>query len=345
MANEHTRLSDVIEPEIYLGYTAVDNPEKSAFIESGAVLKDAMFDDIINNQASELPNMPFWNDLDPTIEPNLSNDTDTKAVPNKITANKMVARVGYYNQVFKDADLVRQRIKADPMQQIRNRFGVYWKRQFQRKVSNVLLGVMRSNIANNSSDMVLDIHAALNNGVNANTRFSESAFINAAFTMGDRFDETSIIYMHSIVYANLLSQNGVEDVRTSDGRLLYQSYLGHRIIVEDNDILMTAAEGLAGDDDAAQYITVIMAPGAIAYGEGFPEVPVAVEREELEGNGGGTEAIVERVNWLIHPDGHKWNEVSIAGASPSNAELAEAQQWTRVVDRKNVPLAFLITNG
>lgn len=345
MANEHTRLGDVIEPEIYMGYQAVDNPEKSQFVESGIVLRDSMFDDIINNQASELPNLPFWEDLDPTVEPNYSDDTDSSATPNKVTAEKMIARVSYLNQAYKDADLVRQRIKSDPMQQIRNRFGTYWRRQFQRRVTATLLGVLADNQANDSDDMVNDIAGATNADVTANTLFSKTAFINAAFTMGDRFDETSVLYMHSIVYARLLEQNDAEDVRDSEGRLLYRSYLGHRVIVEDNDLLVTAAAGSGSGDAAAQYISMIIAPGAIAYGQGLPDVPVEVHREPLQGNGGGTEAIIERVNWLIHPFGYQFKEVSIGGQSPTLAELQEAQQWDRVVARKNVPLAYLITNG
>ena len=314
-------------------------------VTSGVVLRDAMFDDIVNNQASEMPNLPFWNDLDPTVEPNLSDDTDNSAVPHKITAAKQVARVSWLNQAYKDADLVRERIKEDPMQQIRNRFGVYWRRQFQRRVTATLLGVLADNQANDSGDMVNDVASTLNSGVNANTLFSQQNFINAAFTMGDRFDETSVIYMHSIVYARLLAQNGAEDVRDSEGRLLYRSYMGYQVIIEDNDMLVTAAEGTAPTDDAAQYISIIMSPGAIAYGAGLPAVPAEVHREPLQGNGGGTEAIIERVNWLIHPFGYQWKEQSIAGQSPTLAELQEAQQWDRVVARKNVPLAYLITNG
>lgn len=339
------QLSNVIEPEIYMDSTAVNNPEKHQLVESGLVLRDAMFDDVINNQASELPNMPFWNDLDLTSEANYSDDSENSVTPQNVTQSKMVARVCYLNKAYKAADLVRQRIKSDPMQQIRNRFGNYWMGQFQRRCSATLLGVMNNNIANDSGDMVNDVHGATNNDVTSSTLFSQQNFINAALTMGDRFDETSVIYMHSIVYGRMLAQNQIITARTSEGQILYPTYMNHRVIVEDNDYLVTPAEGSASGDDAAQYITIIAAPGALAYGQGYPEVPVEVYRLPLQGNGGGTEAIIERVNWLIHPFGHRWNESSIGLYSPTLAELEESAQWTRVVDRKNVPLAFLITNG
>lgn len=339
------QLTNVIIPEIYLKSTAINNPEKHQLVQSGLVLRDAMFDDVINNQASELPNMPFWQDLNLDTEANYSDDSENSATPNNVTQAKMVARVCYLNQAYKAADLVKQRIKSDPMQQIRNRFGNYWEGQFQRRVSATLVGVLANNVANDGGDMALDVHGALNSNVSANTLFSQQNFINAAFTMGDRFDETSVIYMHSIVYARMLAQNQIITARTSEGEILYPTYMNHRVIVEDNSTFVTPAVGANPGDAAAQYITVIASPGAIAYGQGYPDIPVEVYRLPLQGNGGGTEAIVERVNWLIHPFGHKWNESSIAAKSPSIAELKEAAQYTRVVDRKSVPLAFLITNG
>ncbi len=339
------QLTNVIEPEIYMDSRAVDNPEKHQLVQSGLVLRDAMFDDVINNQASELPNMPFWNDLDLDSEANYSDDSENSVTPENVTQAKMVARVCYLNKSYKAADLVKQRIKSDPMQQIRNRFGNYWMGQFQRRVSCTLLGVLANNIAADDGDMVNDVHGATNNDVNAGTLFSQSNFINAALTMGDSYNETSVIYMHSIVYGRLLEQNQIITARTSEGQMLYPTYMNHRVIVEDNANLVTAAEGASSGDDAAQYITVIAAPGAIAYGQGYPDVPVEVYRLPLQGNGGGTEAIIERVNWLIHPFGHKWNESSIGLYSPTQAELKESAQWTRVVPRKNIPLAFLKTNG
>ena len=44
MAN--TLISDVIVPEIYLSYQAVDYPEKTAFFDSGAAVRSAMFDQL-----------------------------------------------------------------------------------------------------------------------------------------------------------------------------------------------------------------------------------------------------------------------------------------------------------
>src|SRR5690349_692070 len=149
-----TQFTNVILPEVYIDLPAVNSPEKHQLVQSGLVLNDAMFNDIINNQASERPNLPFWNDLDLTSEANYSDDSENSVTPSNVTQSKMSARVCYLNKSYKAADLVKQRIKSDPMQQIRNRFGNYWMGQFQRRVSATLLGVLANNVANNSGDMV-----------------------------------------------------------------------------------------------------------------------------------------------------------------------------------------------
>lgn len=339
------QLTNVIEPEIYQEYMEVNTAEKSELVNSGMIVRDAEFDALITTKASERPNMPFWYDLDQDDEPNYSDDSENSVTPKNVTAAKMSARVCWLNQSWKVADLVKQRIKSDPMKHIQNRTNKYWSSQLKRRATNTYMGILANNIANDDGDMVNDVHATLNSAVTAATRFNKENFYDAAFTMGDHFDDTSIIYMHSIVYNRLLDQNDAEDVRDSDGKLLYRSYQGLRVIIEDNDGLVTPAEGTAGADDAAIYRTIITAPGVIAYGQGLDDVPVEVYRLPLQGNGGGTDALIERINWIVHPYGHSWNEVSIAGQSPSLAELAEAQQWTRVLERKLVPIAFLITNG
>jgi len=49
------------------------------------------------------------------------------------------------------------------------------------------------------------------------------------------------------------------------------------------------------------------------------------------------------VTLAVHPAGFAWVEGTIAGESPAIAELADAAHWSRVVERKAVPLAFLVT--
>jgi hypothetical protein len=63
------------------------------------------------------------------------------------------------------------------------------------------MGILAANIANNSGDMVVDVTATTAPDFNA------EAVINAALTLGDRFEDIKCIAMHSSVYAGEKSCN------------------------------------------------------------------------------------------------------------------------------------------
>lgn len=330
------QLADVIIPEIYLGYTAVNSPEKTAFFESGIVVRNGMLDGLANG-ASDTFTIPFWTDLDASAAPNLSDDTTSSATPLKITANKQIGRKAFLNQWYSAADLAGEMAGSEPMAQIRNRFGTYWMRQWQRRLIATTNGILADNIAANSGDMRIDVAANSIAAQTASTKFNRDAFTEAAYTMGDAASDLSAIGVHSHVMAQMVKNDDIVYIPDSMGKLTIPTYMGLRVIVDDS-LTVTA-----GSTDGFKYTSVLFGQGAFGYGEGSPTNPVEVERQALQGNGGGVEYLGERKTWLLHPAGFQ-STGTPAGDSQTLAELALATSWSRVVERKNVPLAFLITN-
>jgi hypothetical protein len=79
---------------------------------------------------------------------------------------------------------------------------------------------------------------------------------------------------------------------------------------------------------------------------GTPEHPTELFRVPSAGNGSGQDIIFSRQTEILHPFGFSFSSASVAGQSATYAELALAANWTRVyASRKNVPLAFIRTNG
>lgn len=337
------RLSDVVVPAVYETYQSVDSPEKTAFFESGVAVTDEM----LTAKAStggNLLDVPFWNDIDPTLAPNLSSDDPTaSATPNKITAGTQIARMAYLNQAFSTADLAGELAGSMPMQHIRNRFGRYWMRQWQRRVIATLEGVLADNVAANGGDMVEDVSGALNSNVSASTLFSRSAFTGAAFTLGDAFEGTTAMAVHSVVYKRMIDNDDIEYIPDSQGAMTIPTFLGRRVIVDDS-LPVTPAGGALGTDTAPKYTSILFGEGAIGYGEGSVPMATEVERQALQGNGGGVEYLIERKSWLLHPFGYQCTGTPAAN-SLSLTELKAATTWSRVVPRKSVPISFLITNG
>ena len=90
---------------------------------------------------------------------------------------------------------------------------------------------------------------------------------------------------------------------------------------------------------------MIFGSGAVVSGFGKTKVPSELYRDPSKGNGGGQETLYSRRADIIHPLGFEFGSASVAGQSATLAELATAANWSRVWERKNVPLCFLQTNG
>jgi hypothetical protein len=334
-----TQLSDVIIPAVYLSYTAVDGPELTAFFQSGVIARSAAIDKAFANGGTTT-NIPFWKDLDATVEPNYSTDNPADvAAPQKVQADKMVARMSELNQGYSAADLVSELAGSDPMQRIRNRFGTYWARQYQRRLIALTNGVLKGNVANNASDMVIDNSVEDIALVSDANLFARKAFTSAAFTLGDHFGDLVAIAVHSVIMKRMIDNDDIDFIPDSKGMLTIPTYMGRRVIVDDS------MQVTAGTTSGYKYTSVLFGTGAVGYGERAARVPAEVYRRPDQGNGAGVEQLWERKGWCLHPFGFVFTSASVAGQSPTNAEMALAANWTRVIERKNVPLAFLITNG
>lgn len=342
-----TRLSDAVIPEVYADYQAENTPEKTAFFESGVVVRNEMLDTKANTGGQEIQ-IPFWRDLDASVEPNASNDDPADmAAPNKLGSGLQKARISYLNQGYSAADLVVELAGSDPMQRIRNRFGTYWQRQWQRRIIASAVGLLADNEANDDGDMVYDGAAGL---------WSRQAFTSAVFTLGDAFGQLSAIAVHSLAYKQMVDADDIDFVKDSQGNLTIPTFMGQRVIVDDS---MPAVS--AGSPASITTTAVLFGAGAFGYGEGSPEVPEEIERQARAGNGGGVETLWERKTWILHPFGYQFtgdditNRANLRGRtgadttvdefSPLLADLRKAANWNRVVDRKNVPIAFLKIKG
>ncbi len=335
------RLTDAFVYPVYMSYIALDNPEKTAFWESGVVANSALLDSLARGPGKEVE-VPFWNDLDPTIEPDYTNDDPADfAVPDKITSGNMKARKSFMHKAWSDMDLVAELTGSDPMVHIRNRFGTYWMRQWQRKLIAILTGVIADNVANDASDMGVDI-SAVGDGI-----FNSDAAIDASGTLGDAAGGMRAIAVHSKVRDRMIKNDEIVYLPDSAGNLTIATYKDMRVIVDDSMPKTGAGVNTV-------YTSIMMGTGAfgfggiegsfVGYGEGIPQVPAYAIREELAGNGGGQEIIGERKTWMIHPFGFTWIEAgggALVEFSPTNANLATAAKWDRVVSRKQVPMAWI----
>lgn len=334
-----TQLSDIIDVTVFQDLPAVNSPELSAFYQSGVVTNSPLLNQLAS-AAGKTAELPFWKDLDADSAPNNSNDNPADiATADKVIQGEQISRKLFLNKGWSTSDLASElAMGPKSMDHIRSRTDTYWTRQWQRYLIAVTNGVLADNVANDSGDMVIDVAAESISAQTTDTKFSRSNFTAAAFTLGDAFTQTGAIAVHSQVYKQMVDQDDIDFIPDSKGLMTIPTYMGKRVIVDDG---MTVT---AGTTDGFKYTTVLFGDGAIGYGEGMPEVPVELEREASQGKGGGIATLWTRKTYLLHPFGFKYTGTPADGYSPTMAELATAGSFDRVVERKNVPLAFLVTN-
>ena len=337
-----TTLSDVWVPETFGSYQVSDPIRQSAFVSSGIMAANSELNSLADN-GGYITTLPFWNPIDSSLEPNYSNDVYTDiAEPQKITASEQIARISDLNEGWSSADLVASLAGRDPLRQIATQVDGYWVEQLQRRLIATAVGVYNENVTNGASDMIVDRSSVDMTVTDANL-FGATAIVAASLTLGDKMRKLSGMAMHSVVYAHMVENDMIQFEKDSTGTLDIPTYLGKTVIVDDGMPVI----GGDGTTVAFKYLTVLFGPGAFGYGRGTPKVPFEYERDPARANGGGFETLWVRKRWVIHPLGYKFNSTTITGPgySPTWADLKLAANWTRVLNRKNVPMAFLVTNG
>ncbi len=321
------QISDIIEPVVFTKYIVQNTMEQTALIESGILVPN----EVINTQlgmGSHSFNVPFWRDLGNDEANTVSDDPEELAVPLKIQTGKQLVRKSFLHQSWAAMNLASELAGSDALVRIQERVRAYWERQMQRRLVSTLNGIIADNVANNGGDMILDI----SEGTGDAAAFGPDAVIDAAGTLGDAMGSVAGIAMHSDLYRRALKADLIEFVQPSSGSLRLPTYRGLAVISDDG---MQVADGT--------YTCALFGSGAVGYGLTAPSIAAGteIENQPSAGNGGGQQILHSRVNLSVHPLGFAWVEGSVAGESPTIAELGVAAHWGRVVERKAVPLAFL----
>ncbi len=338
-----TRIADAFVPDRWYDWMSKDTTEKTAIFRSG-ILRSSPEAAALLSGGGRTMNAPFWKDMSDSEPGIASDDPAVVSTPEKLTSGKDIMRRQLRTYSVSVADLTPVLSGGDPLARLREASGRFWERHFQRTLVKTLTGVFGDNATNFSSDMINDISTDSSATATAGELVGAEAVIDAAQTMGDNKDVLSAIIMHSTVYTRLQKLNLIDFIPDSEGRIAFTRYLNFNVIVDDNVRTLTVA---AGDTtNRSKYWTYLCGPGAMLWAETPVATPAEVKREPAQGNGMGVESIYMRRQYVMHVPGVKWTDTSVTGEFPSYSDLATTANWSRVVaERKQIPLALLVTNG
>lgn len=331
-----TRISDVVVPERFTGYSLQRTMELSTLLQSGALVRDERIDAELRGGGITF-NIPSWVDLDDDEENVSNDDPSAMSTPNKIgTTTEVQVRLNRNNS-WSSMDLAGVLAGDDPMAAIGSLTGSYWSRRLQRTFISTMKGVFAENAGAShvgygvTNDLTHDVSGA--DYVVDVTDFNARAYIDTKLTMGDAMGELGLICVHSIVYGTMLKKNLIDFQKDSTASDI-GTYQGATIIVNDN---------MPFNADEGTFETWLFGRGTISLGVGSPDVPTEIERKASAGNGSGQEILHNRVEWVIHPKGYAYVGTAVAGG-PTNAILATGSSWSRAFkERKQIKFARLIT--
>jgi len=236
-------------------------------------------------------------------------------------------------------DLARELALADPVAAITAGIGGYWATHYEKRIIQSAMGVLADNVASDSSDMLFSVATDTAGAVTDGERIGSDAVVEGAATMGDAASQLSLIAVHSVVFKKMQKDNLITTIPNAQNNSFFNLYLNKYTIIVDDSLPAVAGT------NRITYTSILFAAGAVAYGEGAPTMASELERKASAGNGGGQDILHSRKTAIILPYGTSFLAASVAGQSPTLAELGTAGNWDRVYNRKNVNIAFIQTNG
>ena len=334
-----TMVADVIIPTEFEKYAIERTAALSAFADCGIIEPSPQFDTLAAEAGGREVRMPLWKDITPTRQ--LLSDSSSLTV-NKIFADQDIARIQNDAQVWSVNHLASVVSGDDPMQAIVDLVGAYWARVDESLLVSSLKGMFA---AASMSGNLLAIHSESIAATTSATKLNGATFVDACAKLGDRSDRLTAVAMHSVTEAALRKLDLIDFIPDSEGKTMLRTFQGRRVVVDDN--LPTRA----GSTDGTVYTSYLFGDGAFGKGSarldaaplqgGFGTQGVEMARVPLDSD----TVLINRRRFILHPRGVKFLSASVAGDSPTNAELELGTNWGRVWENKNVRIVAVTHNN
>ncbi len=315
----YTRITDIVEPTIFNSYLQEVTAEKSYFLNSGIAkaMPELTAEMEAKGKAGGEINVPYWGDL--TGDDEVVNDDTTLTVA-KASTYQDKAIMCLRGKAWGNNDLAGLFSGSDPAAAIANRMVAFWDRKYQVGLTNLLLGAlgaasMAANVYDISDEETLNY-------------FTGEALIDAQGVLGDAQDSLGSLAIHGKTYTALKKLNLIDFIPDAEGKSTIATYMGKPITVDDK--LPTSGSGAD-----TVYSTYLFGNAPVVFNEiQVPGWSLETDRDILAAN----DVMVSRKAFCMHVMGIKWLGVSLAGDSPTNAELATTTNWLKVAENKNIAI-------
>ena len=341
-------LADIVKRNNLSTYVSEAIKERSAFIKSGAVVRNALLD---ATEGGTRIQVPEFNPITPTEE--ILDGTATwgtsnqgHLTPQKIGTDTQIATICHRGFAYAVDDVAVLAAGEDPMGHIRNQIADAINKLNSARLFSLLDGLFASGSGPLGANS-LDVAKAGTSAVEANF-LTASTVARGRSLLGSRGDELDTLVVHPSV-AYYLYQVGMLTFSTSalstGGAVTWGGggvgvsetsigqFAGMNVVIDSQ--VNTVAPGSSGHQ--TEFRCFLIKSGTILEGEQSP-LGIESDRNIL------SKQDVMSVDYhsAYHIMGTKWVD---AGDNPTNAQLATGNKWALTYDADLVPIVRLVVNS
>ncbi len=338
-----TYLNFPFDQEIFVqSWGAAPDPTKTAMIDSGALVDDAVIEARIQNDGS-LYTVPFYSVLEGEPD-NYDGVTDITA--SEPAGGNQTGVVYGRGKGFTARNFASELSGADPMGHIANTIGKYWAKQRQKALLSILNAIFGISGSSGNAKKWKDNHIVDLSSTTESAYMIGATDLNdlATKALGDNKNLFSLAIMHSHVAKSLENQQLLEFWKYTDVNGIQRptglaTVSGYTVIIDDGvPVAQDSTTGLSS------YTTYLLGEGSIRTAKGRVEVPAEVYRDPSKN--GGQDTLYTRIRETIHPNGFSFTAPSSGWTnSPTDEQLSASANWSIAFDPKAIPIAKLVTNG
>ena len=339
-------LADIVKRNNLSTYVSEAIKERSLFIQSGAVVRNALLD---SREGGTRIQVPEFNPVSPTEE--IINGTATwgtsgagHLTPQKIGTGTQIATICHRAFAYAVDDLAVLAAGEDPMLHIRNQLADAINKLNSERLFSHLAGLFGTALSGN----------ALDKGKAAASGAAEANFLTAATVaearslLGERGEELDTLIVHPSV-AYYLYQVGMLTFSTSAlaasgavtwggggvgiGARSVGEFAGMNVIIDSQ--VNTVAPGTSGHQK--EFYCYLVKSGTILEGV-QQDLRIEAERNIMSKQ----DVISVDYHTAYHVMGTKWSD---AGDNPTNTALATAGNWAATYDIDLIPMVQLTVNS
>lgn len=364
MATGITRLSDLVQSEVWNDYFYQLTPKTSALVLSGILDRTPTYDALALSE-STATNMRFTRPLkerskgwkadgtNPTTSEKIV--TGQMMTPflkrfHKLGWNQLAAHIaGLSGLVSMGQASFKQNLKispGDPSAALAVMMRDLWNEDLQQTLIAMLEGVFAStsNVPSHTSTPAglsgQAINAAISTGtITANNRISPATLGAAAALLSDRGGDLTTAIVHpQLYYGNLLPGNITPFQQTSGQDWQIPRYLDYNIILDDSLPVDLTTPGYP------KYTSFLFGNGSVCFGDG--KLDSLTGAEVMRDADQAEDFLITRRAYILQPKGLSYKgAIPVSGEGPSDADFALGESWDRADDLKNIRIVKMVTNG